>query len=214
VAVLAKPQVTRDEIVQALATLMISARRDDRVFVYFSTHGFADPNSPREGYLATSDCSTVTPEVKCFKLRDLEHYARKALDSQDAKQILFAVDSCFSGLGVVQKAGAHSHVNLSQLAVPKGAFMLTAGMASQKAQIDPMLGMSTFAHFLAKGLSGEGDLMRNGLMTLSQLFVYVQWEVAKQTDSKQIPMIGKITRDGEMLFWPVGKDPSGGFNGK
>jgi len=198
--------VSRDEIVTALAALVAKVRRNDRVLVYFSTHGFADQNSPSDGYLATSDCEFEKPEVRCFKLKDLESYAKKAIDSQGAKQVLFAVDSCFSGLGVVLKAASPAAtLDLTQLAVPKGAFMLTAGMASQPAQIDPQLGMSTFTHYLAEGLNGKGDLMKNGVMTLTQLFVYLQWEVIKQTNAKQIPMMGRIAGDGEMLFWPTKK---------
>lgn len=199
-----KAKVSRDDIVEALSALVASAKLNDRLFVYFSTHGFADPGNPGDGYLATSDCSFEKPAVRCLRLRELDVFAEKALNSQNAKQMLIAVDSCFSGLGVVRKSVVTNLINLSQLAVPKGAFMLTAGMATQPAEIDPALGMSTFTHFLADGLSGRADLMGNkGLMTLTQLFVYVQWKVAEQTKSKQIPMMGRIFGDGEMLFWPA-----------
>ena len=82
--------------------------------------------------------------------------------------------------------------------------MLTAGMADQVAQIDPVLQMSTFTHFLAKGLSGEASAYeKNGVITLTELLLYVQYNVAKQTNSKQIPMLGRIKGDGEMLFKPL-----------
>ena len=81
--------------------------------------------------------------------------------------------------------------------------MLTAGMADQLAQIDPDLKMSTFTHFLAKGLQGDANLFdKNGIISLTELFLYTQYNVARQTDSKQIPMLGRLMGDGEMLFRP------------
>jgi uncharacterized caspase-like protein len=96
--------------------------------------------------------------------------------------------------------------DLTRLAVPKGAFMITAGMANQLAQIDPKLGMSTFTHYLAEGLNGGADILgNNGLITLSELFVYVQYKVAEQTQATQIPMLGRMKGDGEMIFRPAAK---------
>jgi hypothetical protein len=136
-----------------------------------------------------------------LRLNDLQTHADRALEGKQVRQVLFAVDSCFSGLGIARKSVGVT--NLAQLAVPQGAFMLTAGMANQLAQIDPSLGMSTFTHFLAQGLNGEADILGNGgLITLSELFVYVQYKVAVTTQAQQIPMLGRMKGDGEMLFLP------------
>lgn len=194
--------VTKNTVVGALDQIVEVADRDDRIFVYFSTHGFPDPLMGSEGYLATSDCVLKKPTVGCLRLNDLSVTAERALDGKQVKQVLFAIDSCFSGLGVVRKSVAVP--DLTRLAVPQGAYMLTAGMADQTAAIDPDLGMSTFTRFLSDGLSGEADILgNNGMITLSELFVYVQYKVAQRTDSKQIPMLGKMRGDGEMLFNPM-----------
>lgn len=198
---LLRAKVSREEIADALANLVDSAQQNDRLFIYFSTHGFADPLVKSDGYLATSDCKMSQPTNRCLRLNDLETQATRALEGKKVRQVLFAVDSCFSGLGIVRKATVVP--DLTKLAVPQGAFMLTAGMANQLAQIDPTLGMSTFTHFLAEGLTGKADIMgNNGVITLSELFVYVQYEVAKQTGQAQIPMLGRMKGDGEMLFSP------------
>lgn len=195
-----RERVTRDDIAAALSSLVGKAGRDDRLFVYFSTHGFPDPGNPSEGYLATSDCDVKNPVVRCVRLNELQSHADRGLDGKFVRQILFAVDSCFAGLGIIRK-GPVDLENLSQLAVPQGSFMLTAGMANQLAQIDATRGMSVFTYHLAKGLEGSADLLGNsGLITLSELFVYVQYNVAKDTNAKQIPMLGRMRGDGEMLF--------------
>jgi len=201
VALLNRGKVKREETADALTKLVDQSGENDRLLVYFSTHGFADPLLPSDGYLATTDCRLQAASARCFRLNDLETHANRVLTGEKVHQVLFAVDSCFSGLGIVRKsAGAP---NLARLAVPQGAFMLTAGMANQLAQIDSQLGMSTFTHFLAEGLRGKADIVgNNGVITLTELFLYVQYEVAKKTDSGQIPMLGRIKGDGEMLFSP------------
>jgi len=197
-----RDRVQREDIVNALSALVDASGRDDRLFVYFSTHGFPDPTLPSDAYLATSDCQVMQAPVRCLRLNDLETHAERALNGKRVRQVLFAVDSCFSGLGIARKSPVVT--DLTRLAVPQGAFMLTAGMADQLAQIDPTLGMSTFTHYLAEGLSGKADLLGNGgLITLSELFVYVQYKVAEKTGAHQIPMLGRMKGDGEMLFLPA-----------
>ena len=203
VTVLKRARITKEEIEAAMADLVDAAGKDDRIFVYFSTHGFADEIVSSEGYLATSDCKMAQPTVRCLRLNDLQaRVIDRALDGKHARQMLIAVDSCFAGLGIVRKSSASA--DLTRLAVPQGAFMLTAGMAAQTAQIDPQLGMSTFTYFLSEGLKGKADVLgNNGVITLTELFLYVQYEVARRTDSQQIPMLGRMKGDGEMLFRPV-----------
>jgi hypothetical protein len=203
VTTLVQDRVRREDISAAISRLVNSAGRDDRLLVYFSTHGFPDPLLPSKGFLATADCTADDPRGRCFALDELAEHAQRALDGKRVRQVLYAVDSCFSGLGVAQKSVAVT-TNLNQLAMPQGVFMLTAGMANQLAQIDPQLGMSTFTYYLAEGLNGNADILgNNGLITLSELFVYVQYKVAERTQSKQIPMLGRIRGDGEMLFMPT-----------
>jgi uncharacterized caspase-like protein len=191
----------------AMDAFVDSAKENDRLFIYFSTHGFADKNSQADGYIATSDCHYNSPSARCIRLADIGHQAKRALEGKKVRQVLIAVDSCFSGLGVISKAAGVP--DFSRLAVAPGAYMLTAGMADQLAQIDPDLKMSTFTHFLAKGLQGDANLFdKNGIISLTELFLYTQYNVARQTDSKQIPMLGRLAGDGEMLFRPAAKPGS------
>ncbi len=197
VTTLIKQRVNKDEVLGHIDDLVKETKPNERVLVYFSTHGFPDPLSPSDVYLATSDCTVAKPRVKCLKLSDLETDAKRVL-ALDARQVLFAIDSCFAGLGVVSKSLPRT--NLTRLAAHQGAFMLTAGLPDQKAQIDQTLNMSTFTHFLAKGLDGSADLIEDGVITMTELFLYVQYETARQTKSEQIPMMGRLLGQGEMLF--------------
>jgi hypothetical protein len=65
--------------------------------------------------------------------------------------------------------------------------------------------MSTFTYFLSEGLTGKAQILgNNGVITLTELSLYVQYEVARHTNSQQIPMLGRMRGDGEMLFAPLG----------
>lgn len=152
VTTLFKQRLSRDEIATALAELVSGVSDNDRLFIYFSTHGFSDPKMPSDGYIATSDCEMDKPSVRCFRLGDIEQQARRALAAK-ARQVLIAVDSCFSGLGVITKSAQPP--NLAKLGAAQGLFMMTAGMADQLAEIDPSLKMSTFTHYLSKGLKAR-----------------------------------------------------------
>ncbi|SLM47434.1 conserved protein of unknown function [Nitrospira japonica] len=201
VTTLFRDRLSRDEIATALEMLVNAASKDDRLFIYFSSHGFRDKTMPSEAYIATSDCEMDHPSVKCLRLTDIEHQARRALEKQ-SRQVLIAADSCFSGLGIITKSSGP--VNLARLASAQGLFMMTAGMADQLAEIDPTLNMSTFTHYLAKGLRGEASVYdKSGVITLSELLLYVQYNVARTTNSRQIPMLGRVKGDGEMLFRPM-----------
>lgn len=194
-------RLTRGEIMAAIDGFINDTQSGDRLVIYISSHGFADPQNQTDGYVAASDCSYLSPSGACIRLADLQNAAQRALTGRSARQVLIAVDSCFAGLGVVAKAGTSP--NFARLAVRPGAYMMTAGMADQQAQIDPTLQMSTFTHFFAEGLEGAAaHYDRGGVITLSDLYTYVQYNVAKKSNSQQIPMLGRLTGDGEMLFKP------------
>jgi hypothetical protein len=200
-----KDRLEREEIVTAMEDLVNRSSENDRLFIYFSTHGFADRKFPSDGYIATSNCNFFKPTVNCLPLSDIEKQANRALTGQKVRQVLIAVDSCFSGLGVISKAAGVP--NYSKLAVVPGAYMLTAGMENQQAEIDPELKMSTFTHFLSEGLKGKANMFdKNGIITLTELFLYTQYNVAKQSNSRQIPMLGRLRGSGEMLFKPKYKE--------
>ena len=204
VTTLFKDRLSRDEIATALENLVNEASKNDRLFVYFSSHGFSDKDMPTDAYIATSDCDMDKPSVRCMRLGDIELQARRAIDGKQVRQVFIAVDSCFAGLGTISKSA--KKVNLAKLGAVQGIYMMTAGMADQLAEIDPALSMSTFTYYLSKGLKGDANVYdddKSGIITLTELLLYVQYNVAQHTDSRQIPMLGRVKGSGEMLFRPM-----------
>lgn len=189
-------KVEKRDILQAIERLVAEADEGDRIVIYFSTHGFPDRNVPTRAYIAPYDCIPDDASRTCIELDELEALFRKMTD-KPVKHLLAVLDACASGLGVIAKDLSYKEIRIS---TENGSHMLTAGMVDQVAQMDHRLKMSTFTHYLAKGLSGEADLFEDNVISISELLLYVRYQVAKETDGRQTPMMGRITGAGEMIF--------------
>ena len=99
----------------------------------------------------------------------------------------------------MDKAAGLTAVNT--LATQRGSHIFTAGMSDQNARMYEDLKMSVFTYFLVNGLSSKAaDYTKDGIITLSELLIYVQFNVATYTSSAQVPMSGRISGYGEMIF--------------
>jgi uncharacterized caspase-like protein len=120
-------------------------------------------------------------------------------EKKQVRHLLLLLDSCSSGLGVIAKSGRYNELSVAS---KEGSHIMTAGLVDQEAEQDPGLGMSTFTYYLAEGLSGKADYTQDGVVSLSELLVYVRYNVANRTNGRQTPMIGRLSGSGEMIFWP------------
>jgi uncharacterized caspase-like protein len=75
-------------------------------------------------------------------------------------------------------------------------------MADQTAIMDDRLKLSLFTYYLSDGLiNKKADYTKDGIITLDELLVYVQYNVAKYTNSAQVPVCGRISGTGEIIFY-------------
>ena len=191
--------VTRDVIISKLDSIVNISQPNDRIVVYVSSHGFADRIDPSQGYIACYDCNQSSPSLHCVSLKNLQDIIERGR-IKGIKHILLIVDSCFSGLGVITKDSAFPAIGV--VASKAGTHMMTAGMENQLAQMPHNLRMSTFTYYLHKGLTtAEADVMKDNVVTLSELLLYVQYNVAKETNGQQIPMLGRVSGAGEIIFF-------------
>jgi hypothetical protein len=191
-----KGPITRDNIITKIEGMIAKAQKDDRLILYFSTHGFQDNIVKSKGYIASYDCLMNQPNVNCIELNFLEDILQRAIQ-KPVKHLLILLDACSSGLGIITKSPEYKEISI---AVKPGAHMITAGLEDQEAQMDRRLKMSTFTYFFVEGLSGKADYTNDNVITLTELLVYVRYEVAKQTGGVQTPMMGRISGAGEMVF--------------
>ena len=189
-------KITRNEIIGKLDDMISELDQNDRMIVYISTHGFQDETVKSKGYIASHDCDTKRPNINCISLDTLEDLVLNAAE-HDVRHLLVLLDTCSSGLGVISKSPDYNELNI---AVQNGTHMITAGMADQEAQMDNRLRMSTFTYYLSEGLSGAADYTDDQVISLTELLLFVRYNVANKTSGAQTPMMGRISGIGEMVF--------------
>lgn len=156
-----------------------------RVIVYFSGHGAPDPKTG-EAYLMPWDGDANYLEGTGYPLKRL--YA--ALAGLKAKEVLVALDTCFSGAGGRSVLPSGARPLVTKVAVPVVDKRLTVLTASAANEISGSLDEErhgAFTYFLLKGLNGEADdLSASGLH--SYLTPRVQDE-ARRLNREQTPQL-------------------------
>jgi hypothetical protein len=190
-------KITRNEIITSIDKLVTDARPNDRLIIYISSHGFQDRIDKLKAYVAAYDTDQDQPNVNGIALSQIEEMSQIALRN-NIKHLLIILDTCCSGLGVIKKSPAY--MELSTVATEPGAHMITAGTEDQSAEMNLSDKMSTFTKYFVEGLS-RGDYTKDRVITLTELLLYVRYQVGKQTNGAQTPRLSCLQGSGEMVFF-------------
>lgn len=176
--------LTEDKVTKArLEELMIDEFRPligptDRFLFYWSGHGETlDVGGGEMGFLplAHSDKEAFSTMVA---MSDLTRWNRFI----QAHQVLYLLDSCFSGLAGGAPQSDLADITREQLSGP-GRHMITAGRVNEQTIAVDDLGGSIFTHALLKGLRGAADtrngLGADGLIAVGELQSYIGQEVGR-----------------------------------
>ena len=184
----------QQNIMSSIRELINKANRNDRIIIYITSHGFVD-DMTKQPFLVCSDCNQ-NPVTNCLSISEIRNLIENTKDKY--KHILLILDSCFSGLGIIEKGNISA---IATIASKKGGHILTAGLGEQEAKMDIQLKRSIFTYYFVEGLtSKKADYTNDGIISLSEILIYTQFNVAKHTDGKQTPMLGRVTGSGEMIF--------------
>jgi len=204
----------------------IKIEENDRFFFYFSGHGIAfdglESAAGPQGFLVPQDgkLREEEQEQSLLPMTDL-HDALMALPS---RHLLVILDCCFAGS--FRWAGLNKDIDREEKLYRERYEVFTSNKAQQvitsaaydekaldsiyplgkRGEID---GHSPFAEVLLKGLNGEADYSKDGAITATELYLYLQSELGKQ-NLKQTPGICELKHHekGEYIF------PIPGFNPK
>jgi hypothetical protein len=175
----------------ALGTFLArSARRDDTVLVFFAGHGAPeiDPRGlERDGfakYLVPSDADADDLYSTALPMDELQTIFGRI----EAERVVAFVDACYSGaaggrtfLASKTRSGSVDDLFLERLTRSKGRAIITASRATELAIELPELGHGIFTHYLVQGLKGAGDLNRDGIVSVQELYEYVENEVVRKS---------------------------------
>ncbi|GAB3769809.1 hypothetical protein GCM10028818_06570 [Spirosoma horti] len=173
IQLLTNRQATQSAVQQALR-LFRKAGPADRVILYFSGHGLPGSFAPYD--------------AQPGNLRTMVSYQAIKMAFHDSPAItkLCIADACLSG-GMTRQKTSRPAIE-SKGNEKSNVAMILASRSTQYAVEDGQLAGGAFTHFLIKGLTGQGDLDGNGIVTIRELHQYVGPEVRKRTKGRQTPM--------------------------
>ncbi len=162
------------------------------VFVYFSGHGAPNPKTG-DAYLVPYDGDPSFIDQTGYSLKRMYD----ALGKLPAKEIVVALDSCFSGAGgrsVLAEGARPLVMNLqSSKALPRNMTVLSASSGSQISSTYKEKGHGLFTYFLLKGIKNEDVVKPDGSLKVDDLYGYLKPQVERiarrQYNNEQTPQL-------------------------
>jgi hypothetical protein len=191
-------QATKHNILDALHSVAVQLRADDRVVMFLSGHG-ANERIGDElwGYFIPYDGADMVSYVSYTELQDASR------QMGNARHQLFIMDACFAGLLLKTRSGGGVSPNvpnyIDEVTKRITRQALTAGGDMQEVLDTGPNGHSVFTSALLEGLNGAADFNRDGYITFAELESYVGQRASNRF---QIPAAGVLPGNagGEFVF--------------
>lgn len=177
---------------------------DSTVFVYFSGHGAPDPLG-KDAFMVPYEGHPDFP-TKLFPLSRL--YA--SLSKLPAKRVVVMLDSCFSGAkggrGVAQEGARPLVAAVETLSPDPKLVVLAAAGGTQISSDFDKAEHGLFTYFLLKGLRGDADADKDGVVSLGELYPYVREQVSarasRELNRDQTPV---LLGGAQARAWPLSR---------
>ena len=175
-----------------------NVEKDGTVLVYYSGHGAPDLKSGG-AYLVPYDGDPAFIAETGYSLKRMY----EALGKLPAREIIVALDSCFSGAGgrsVLAEGARPLVLNLQKtFAVAPNMTVLAASGSDQISSTYKEKGHGLFTYFMLKGIKDEDIVKKDGSLAWDDLFAYLKPQVEriarKQFNNEQTPQwIGAKTK--------------------
>ena len=164
----------------------------DSVFIYFSGHGAPNPKTG-EAYIVPYDGDPAYIDTTGYPLKRLYEQLAKL----PAKEVVVLLDSCFSGAGgrSVLAKGARPMGLSSEKAMVAGGktVVMAASSGDQISSTYTTKSHGLLTYFFLKGLQGEGDQNKDGVIEIGELFNYMKPQVERvarrEYNNEQVPQL-------------------------
>lgn len=177
------------------------AGKDDTVVVYYAGHGAPEVDvsgveaDGLSKYLIPRDADPDSLFTTGFPMDDIQRVFARL----QAERVVFMVDTCFSGASggrtFMRQATRSGHLStqfLERLTKSRGRVIISAAGPNELALELPDLGHGVFTYYLLKGMEGEADRDKDGIVTVSELYEYVEDRVsahARKAGGRQRPIM-------------------------
>ena len=168
-----------------------NVEKDSSVFIYYSGHGAPNPKTG-DAYLVPYDGDPSFIDQTGYSLKRLYEFLGKL----PAKEIVVALDSCFSGAGgrsVIAKGARPLVMQMESLSIPQKIAVLSAASGDQISSTYDEKGHGLFTYFMLKGIKNEDVTRQDGSIKMDDLFGYIKPQVEriarKQYNNEQTPQL-------------------------
>jgi len=169
---------TKENINNALKSIVSSADKNDVIFIYYAGHGV-------EGAFVPYDFDGYN---NLYQHKDI----LAMLDKSIAKHKVVIADACHSGSMIAQRSPFKTMLNeyYTDFEKTKGGTALIMSSKEQENSLEYSgMRQGVFSYYLIEGLSGKADYDKNGIVTISEIFDYTYINVRKHTRNQQNPII-------------------------
>jgi uncharacterized caspase-like protein len=177
------------------------AARDDMVLIYFAGHGAPEIDAggtEADGlskYLVPRDGDPESLYTTALPMDEIQRIFARV----QAERVVMLLDTCYSGnaggrtfaRASVRASGLNDQF-LERLTRSRGRVIITASGPNEVALEIPSLGHGLFTYYVLEGLRGKADRNGDGIVTVSELYEYVEDQVdtaARRAGGRQRPLM-------------------------
>lgn len=203
----------RNDILIALESWLTKVGPDDMVVLFWSGHGFPDPDDPEKVYFACYDTNINIPATGYRMDR-----VRAILQERNAKNVVILADTCHAGKLITRGSkGISVQPYIKKLKrenrVPKGWIYMVGADTDRQAIEHSSWSNGAFTHTLLKGLAGPADgyqsvAPKDGFITMREIRAYMESVMPDETQrvlgTAKRPII--TTSTGDPDIWNISLD--------
>ena len=206
VNVLLNNEATQNNIKKQLDALVRSSKGNDRVVFYFAGHGQTETLGLEDtdmGFLLPVEADEENLYLTAIPMDELKRISERS----KAKHMLFLVDACYGGLAA-QNARSLQNTDIpnfiEKISNEFSRQIITAGGKSEKVLEKDDWQHSAFTKNILLGLKeSKADMNYDGIITGSEVGMFLQERVSLDTDNFQTPQVKRFTsHEGEIIFIP------------
>ncbi len=175
--------------------------REDMVLIYYAGHGAPEVDAAgaeTDGlskYLIPRNADPDSLYSTAFPMDEIQ----KIFARIPSERVVMLLDTCYSGTAGGRtfarqqiRSGNLSDQFLERLTRSRGRVVITASGPNEVALESADLGHGIFTYYLLEGLAGKADRNGDGLVTVSELYEYVEDQVdrkAREAGGRQRPLM-------------------------